>query len=144
MTRDKDQKFSDKHGSDAILDEKIKTAILENTGTKEFPCAVAFKISAQFGVTPAEVGKTVDLMDFRITKCQLGLFGYQPQKKIVGAKDPQSTELEAAIKEKLSDGRISCQSVWQIAKTFGVTKMSVSAACEALNLKIKPCQLGAF
>ena len=31
-----------------------------------------------------------------------------------------------------------------IARELGVSKMSVSAACEAMSIKIKPCQMGAF
>ncbi len=33
---------------------------------------------------------------------------------------------------------------WEIARRFDVSKMRVSSVCEQLNIKIKPCQLGAF
>ena len=39
---------------------------------------------------------------------------------------------------------LTCHQAWSIASRFKVPKMTVSAACEALEIKIKPCQLGAF
>ena len=32
----------------------------------------------------------------------------------------------------------------EIAEKFGVPKMDIAAACEALSIKISACQLGAF
>jgi hypothetical protein len=91
-----------------------------------------------------EVGKTADLLGCRLTKCQLGLFGYSPEKKIVGPKHPEEPAVTQAIEDEAKNGRISCRQAWGIAKRFGVRKMTVSSACEAINIKIKPCQLGAF
>ena len=138
------QTFSDKHGADASIDDTIKSKIIELAKEGELPCAVAFKIAKDMKVSPADVGKTLDLLDFRLVKCQLGLFGYLPEKKIVKAKPPENQELEDAIRAALVEERISCRSSWDIAKQFNVPKMAVSAACEALELKMKPCQLGAF
>ena len=138
------QTFSDKHGADASIDDTIKSKIIELAKEGELPCAVAFKIAKDMKVSPADVGKTLDLLDFRLVKCQLGLFGYLPEKKIVKAKPPKNQELEDAIRAALVNERLSCQSSWDIAQQFNVPKMAVSAACEALELKMKPCQLGAF
>lgn len=138
------QTFSDKHGADAPIDANIKSKITELAKDKELPCAVAFKIAEDLNVTPAEVGKTLDLMEFRLVKCQLGLFGYVPNKKIVEAKPPENQGLADAINGALENGKLACRTSWDIAGQFKVTKMSVSAACEALKIKIKPCQLGAF
>lgn len=138
------QKFSDKHGPDARPDEKIREKIILRAKEGHLPCAVAFKIAAELAVSPAEVGKTVDLMEWRLSKCQLGLFGYQPEKKIVKPATPENPAITDAIRQRLVDGKISCKDVWEIADKFGVPKMSVSAAGEALNIKIKTCQLGAF
>ena len=138
------QTFSDKHGADASIDDTIKSKIIELAKEGELPCAVAFKIAKDKKVSPADVGKTLDLLDFRLVKCQLGLFGYLPEKKIVKAKPSENQELEDAIRAALVDERLSCRSSWDIAQQFNVPKMAVSAACEALELKMKPCQLGAF
>lgn len=138
------QKFSDKHSDDTQVDNTAREKILELEKNGEVPCAVAFKIVNELKAFPAEIGKAVDLLDLRLVKCQLGLFGYRPQKKIVKPKQPENSELEAAIRRALVDGDLSCRDAWDIAGKFSVSKMSVSAACEAMNIKIKPCQLGAF
>jgi hypothetical protein len=52
--------------------------------------------------------------------------------------------MAAAINASLIDGRLPCLAAWEIAKRFGVAKAMISAACEAMKVKISPCQLGAF
>ena len=138
------QKFSDKHGPAASVDESIKDKIVANAKAGELACAVAFKIVDEMKSTPAEVGKAVDLLDFRLVKCQLGLFGYKPEKKIVKAEFPEDPALENAIRKALTDEKLACRNAWDIARQFQIPKMAVSNACEALKIKIKPCQLGAF
>ena len=144
MTRDKGQKFSEKHGPAATVDSLIKEKIIEQAKGGKLPCAVAFKIGDELKTPPAEIGKTLDLMDFEIVKCQLGLFGYTPDKKIVKSELPENPALTDAIRVALVDEKLPCQVAWEIASKFQVAKMKVSNACEALNIKIKPCQLGAF
>ena len=138
------QTFSEKHAAGASVDDTIKSKISEQAKDRELSCAVAFKIAEDLNVAPADVGKALDLLEFKLIKCQLGLFGYLPEKKIVKAKPPASQDLEAAIRGALVDGTLSCRSSWDIARQFKVPKMTVSAACEALKIKIRPCQLGAF
>jgi hypothetical protein len=55
-----------------------------------------------------------------------------------------STKLEKAIRGALADGWLPCLTAWKIADGMGIARMEVSSACEALKIKIKPCQLGAF
>ncbi len=138
------QKFSDKHGPSATVDDSIRDKVIADSKEGELPCAVAFKIADELKTTPAEVGKAVDLLDLRLVKCQLGLFGYKPDKKIVKSKLPEHPELENAIRNALTGERLACRDAWEIARQFQVSKMAVSNACEALKIKIKPCQLGAF
>jgi hypothetical protein len=42
------------------------------------------------------------------------------------------------------DGRISCLECWTIAKKLKIKRLDMGSACEKKNIKIKPCQLGAF
>jgi len=86
----------------------------------------------------------VDLLKIRLVKCQLGLFGYTPDKSIVKPAEKVSPELESAIRSRLEDERLPCVAAWQLADEFSLKKLDVSCAAEALGLKIKPCQLGAF
>ncbi len=144
MTLEKGQKFSAKHGPDAQADPIIKDKVIKNAAKGDLPCAVAFKIAGELGVPPAEIGKTVDLLDLRLSKCQLGLFGYKPDKKAVKSRAPENRPMEDAIRNALDDGKLACCDAWNIASRFKVPKMTVSSACEFLSVKIKPCQLGAF
>lgn len=136
--------FVEQHGPDAKPDSVIKNEILKRTHKNEVPCAVAFEIAKELRVSADAVGMTVDLINYRLVKCQLGLFGYQPKKKIVKPQHTVTEDLKNAISEALVQGRLSCKSAWDIASRFEVHKMKVSGACEAMGVKIKPCQLGAF
>ena len=134
-----DKNEKDKQQNPAITQE-IKVRLRKDA----LACAVAFDIAGKLGCTPAEVGRTADLLHVSLVKCQLGLFGYKPQKKIVDSRMPQEPALGDAIRDGLVDDRLPCKTAWRIAAQFGVPKMTVSSACEALGIKIKPCQLGAF
>jgi len=90
------------------------------------------------------VGFTIDSLEIHIVKCQLGLHGYQPDKKKVKSADSVPSELEKGIREALVDDRLPCTFAWEIAKRFDLPKMEVSSACEALKIKISSCQLGTF
>jgi hypothetical protein len=125
-------------------DAEIQRKIVQRAKEGELPCAVAFDAAKQLNISPAEVGQYADRAKLRLTKCQLGLFGYQPEKRLVTPVDVVVPELEAAIKTELVNGRLPCKSAWMLAEKFGVRKMAVSGACETLGIKIKPCQIGAF
>ena len=144
MKRQNGQKFSQKHKNQTAVDPSIKETLVARARGGELPCAVAFKLAEELNQPPEEIGKTADLLEVELVKCQLGLFGYKPDKKIVTPKLPVDPKLEEAIRQALVDGNLSCKSAWDIALDLGVSKMSVSAACEGLKVKIKPCQLGAF
>jgi hypothetical protein len=144
MRREQGPKFSEKHAVDTQMDPAVKQKVEDKAVNNEIACAVAFRIAEELNATPADVGKGIDLLDIKLVKCQLGLFGYSPGKKAVKPKSPRSRDLEEAIRLALVEKKLSCRAAWDIAHRFKVPKMAVSAACEALNIKIKPCQLGAF
>ncbi|MBW2602951.1 MAG: hypothetical protein JRE28_01375 [Deltaproteobacteria bacterium] len=144
MSLHKGNFFSTKHGHDEKPDTVIKNEILKQTKNEKIPCAVAFKISEALQISPETVGKTADLMNFRLTKCQLGLFGYQPKKKIVKPEDSIKMDVKNAVSDALDQGRLSCKRAWDIASRLHVRKMTVSSACETMGVKIKDCQIGAF
>lgn len=143
MEKHKDFKFSDKHKAEEP-NAMIKSQIIKRSKKETIPCAVAFEIVADAQVSPAEIGKTLDLMNYRLVKCQLGLFGYRPEKKIVKPHATNNTGLKNAIRNTLVNGKLSCKSAWEIAARFQIQKMTVCGICEDMGIKIKPCQLGAF
>jgi hypothetical protein len=140
----KGEKFPEKHGPGAASDDKISQKVMAHAKNDELPCAVAFKIAEELQKSPAEIGRTVDLLNLKLIKCQLGLFGYKPEKKIVKAAATQDPDLQKAIRAALKNDKLACRDAWEIALRFEVSKMAVSAVCEAMKIKIKPCQLGAF
>lgn len=146
MKADPGKKGAYRHAgkSPATMDATLKDALQRQTREGELACAVAFKLASDLGRPPADIGEAADLLGIRLTKCQLGLFGYSPEKKIVRATPAADPAMETAIREKLENGRLACRLAWEIAAAFQVPRMAVSAACEAMQIKIKPCQLGAF
>jgi len=144
MTHENAGNYSAKHLPDKKLDKKIAEAVKLQAIDGKISCASGHKIAGQLDVPPAEVGITVDLLEIRINKCQLGLYGYSPKNRIVKPAEKVSPELEEAILKTLSDNRLPCSAAWEIAKRFNIPKMEVSWACEALKIKISTCQLGAF
>lgn len=133
-----------KHPEGSQPDPRITDAVRETADAGKISCAAAHKIAQRLGVPPEGVGKTIDLMEYRISKCQLGLFGYEPEKKIVSPAETVATALADTIRSALVDGRLPCRIAWGLSERSGISRMAVSSACEALGIKIKPCQLGAF
>ena len=144
MSSDRKSGYSSKQAPGYKPDPALIEAITANLKDGMLPCAVAFKIAAREQVPPLEVGKAADSREIPLAKCQLGLFGYKPEKKIVKAEAEASPELLAALKGALENDRLPCAALWRIADQFKMTKMKVSAVCEGHAIKIKPCQLGAF
>ncbi len=144
MTKQDGGHFAEKHSSRSEADPKIKSALKERASHGGVPCAIAFEVASELSVAPGLVGKTADLLEFKLRKCQLGLFGYEPNKRIVKPAETVSQELEASIGNELMNGRLPCEKAWKIAHKLGLGKMAVSSACETLGIKINACQLGAF
>jgi len=144
MTEDDAGHYGKKHPSDSETDPRVISALKQQASAGGVPCAVAFEVASELGVTPGLVGKTADLLERRLNKCQLGLFGYEPDRRIVEPAETVSEELETCIRKELADNRLSCEKAWEIAKELGLTKMAISSACETLDIKINACQLGAF
>ena len=144
MTHDDKGHYAKKHPSGRSIDQKIAGALNAGISDHKVPCATAFKIANDLEVSPEEVGFTIDSLEISITKCQLGLFGYHPDKKIVTPADSVSSTLEDAIRQALINDRLSCAAAWEIAERLGLSKMQIASACETLGVKISSCQLGAF
>lgn len=136
--------YAAKHPEETRIDEQIARLIRQKAKENMITCADAISIAAETGKTIPEVGVNLDLLETRISFCQMGLFGFSPDKRIVRAAKAVDEALQKAIEAKLQNGRLSCQQSWVIADAFDLPRMAISEACEALKIKIKPCQLGAF
>lgn len=144
MTHEYAGKYSSKHPAGTPHDPAVAAYIRATTRGGRLTCRDAHDGAAIFGVTPAEVGKTADLLEYRIAECQLGLFGYLPEKRIVRAADRVSDDLGGRLQAAAIDGSISCAECWSIADELGIPRLDAGSACETVGLKVKDCQLGAF
>ncbi len=136
--------YAKKHPENSSIDPAIAEAVNKKAPGEKITCAAAFRIVEDMNSSPAEVGLTMDILEKRLTKCQLGLFGYEPGKKAVKPLQNVPPELEKAIEAEVKNNRISCRTAWSIAESLGLKKMYVSSACDTLGVKVSPCQLGAF
>jgi hypothetical protein len=147
MTREDAGKYALKHAPGTRPNERIAKAIREKAPGGELACAAAEKIAKDLGVGIPEVGVTADLLEMKIKKCQLGLFGWgrKPDHgKDIRAADSLPAGMKSALEEATENGVVTCAAAWAIAERLGTERKAVSAACETLRLKIRKCQLGAF
>ena len=145
MTHRDEGHYAQKHSVRAQLNRTIADALRKCSAEGNVPCTEAFRIAEEMNVEPSEVGRTVDILEMKIIKCQLGLFGHEKGKRlIVKPAETVPPDLEEAIRAGLVNGRLPCATAWGIAKRFNVAKMGITSACERLNLHISQCQLGAF
>jgi len=144
MTHEDAGHYAAKHPAGTVPEPAIAAAVRDRAEDGRLSCARAHAVAAELAVPPAAVGAVVDLLELRLTHCQLGLFGYRPRSKVLQAADAVPAPLAAALRAAATSGRISCARCWETAEAFGLKRMAAAAACERLGLKIKPCQLGAF
>jgi hypothetical protein len=144
MTHEDAGHYAAKHPPGTRPDPAIAEAVLARVENGHITCSDAHRIARDLGVAPAVVGTAIDLLEKRIARCQLGLFGYAPQRKVLQPADSVTPELAGALNRLAVDGRIGCKECWDTAAAFGMPRMAVAAACDRLGLKIRPCQLGAF
>ena len=147
MTHEDAGKFAAKHPPDTAPNEQIAKAIRGKSFGGALSCATAEKMSKELKVDMAEVGRTADLLEIKIKECQLGLFGWGDKPKHgkdIRATDSVPVEIKSAIEKAAVNGTVACAALWRIADQLSVKRKVVSAACDTLRLKIRPCQLGTF
>ena len=147
MTHEDAGKYALKHPPNIRPNEQIVKAIREKSPGGELACGMGEKISKELKVDISEVGITADLLEMKIKKCQLGLFGWGKKPnhgKDIHAVDSVSVEMKSVLEEVAENGVVTYAGIWVIADRLGVERKAVSAACETLRLKIRVCQLGAF
>ncbi|MCF6247424.1 MAG: hypothetical protein L3J69_08695 [Desulfobacula sp.] len=135
--------FAAKHENKSI--EPTVSADIQKSGKDNcLTCAAAHLIAKRLSLSPTQVGVQTDLLEYRITDCQMGLFGFLDKKKRIDPNINIPGDLEKELDKKNEDGRISCLECWNIAKQMKVKKLDIGSACEKKKIRIKPCQLGAF
>ena len=144
MARQHAGRYAAKHPAGTRVSPPIEQAIRRKLDDNRIACHAAHEIAVSLGVTPQEVGVGIDLLEARISHCQLGLFGHRHVHKDKPSIAPVDADLRTAIEGALIDGRLSCADAWRIADMRGIPRAEVAKACNAMNLKVNQCQLGAF
>jgi len=54
--------------------EQLKAALKSRAEGNRIPCKVALETATEFDVSPAVVGKTLNQLKIKLTRCQLGCF----------------------------------------------------------------------
>ena len=103
MTSQDKGHYSKKHSDEREVDPAIVMAIEDKASDKKITCAGAFKIAENCGTTADEIGFTLDMLEIRIIRCQMGIFGYEPEKKVVKPTENVPGELERAINQGRSE-----------------------------------------
>ena len=125
----------------------IKDAAQTNGG--QLPCPAAFQVARRLGVTPAQVGAAADAAGIRVSRCQLGLFGYgskaEGKSKIVQPMEPVPQGLAGRLRgARDAQGSLTCAAVWEVARRSRLSRLSAAGAAQALGLRVVDCQLGCF
>lgn len=126
----------------------LQGEILASLHEGRLPCAAAHSVAERAEASIQAVGDLANRMGVRISRCQLGLFGYGEkrlgQHKIVEPSETLQSEVATALEKTAQNGVVTCAQLFDISERLGVSKMTVSAHAEALGLKIGQCQLGCF
>lgn len=126
----------------------LHQAILDHLEDGQLPCPEAFAIARQLDVEPLMVGQAANEANVRISRCQLGLFGYGPKAegrhKIVQPLADVPADRASHILEHVDGGGITCAALWQVAERLGIRRLEASGAAEALGVRVSHCQLGCF
>jgi len=143
MTHEDAGHYAKKHQNKKI-DETIAVVLKNKAKNGKITCASVHAAAKELGIPPRETGIQADLLELKLTKCSLGLFGYEPEWNILQKDLTISEELDNAINNAAENKRITCSACWKIAEELKIKKTDVASACEKKGLKIKQCQLGAF
>jgi len=123
----------------------LKETIRRRAKNGAISCLEAMQIAEELGESPLAVGRMLDALEIHLGGCQLGILGcINPQNKTVQAAPAVAPELEEEIRKALQRECLSCAKAWLIAQERNISSMAVSAACECLKIRIKPCQFGIF
>lgn len=136
--------YAAKHDGATPLDVELARELESVQGEDGVSCESAHAVAHRLQKAPREAGTALDLMNLRIARCQLGLFGYTPRKRIVRPAATVDSDMADSIRSALVNGRLPCETAWAIATRLKHSRLSVAEACEALGIKISDCQLGAF
>lgn len=127
------------------LAEKIRASLKDGT----LSCAAAFAVARALGLRPMEVGRAADFLEIRLTRCQLGLFGFPrtgggwEAASVSGIPEPAGLAEEIRFSRESEEGA-TCLSLWKIAESYRLPRLRIGRMADRIGVPIRACQLGAF
>jgi hypothetical protein len=118
----------------------VKTAL----NCSHLSCPVAWTIAKNAGVPRIAVGALTDKLGARVTDCQIGCFKVDKTLYDGPATEKLTDELLKKIDTLNSEGRLTCEQAFELAKEYGVKPMTLGNETIARGIKIRECQLGCF
>ena len=132
-------------GKVGMMKQQIAARIQESLTEGKLPCPSAFKVARRLEVSPQQVGEVADELRVKISRCQLGLFGYGSNKgKSLEPTPEVGEQLEARIRDRVTEEELPCATAWDIASELTMKRISVARAAESMGIRITQCQLGCF
>jgi len=126
------------------MNQQIAAQIKESLTEGKLPCPAAFKLARRLEVSPEQVGEVADEFSIRISRCQLGLFGYWPEGKPLEPAPEVGRQLEVRIRDRVIEEGLPCATAWDIASELTMKRIDVARAAESLGVRVTQCQLGCF
>ena len=126
------------------MNQEIADRITKSLTEGKLSCPSAFKVARRLEVSPQQVGEAANELKVKISRCQLGLFGYGPAGKPLEPAQEVGGDLEARIRDRVVEGELPCATAWGIAQELTMKRMDVARAAESLGIRITQCQLGCF
>ena len=135
--------------ADASAEEAVEAAIRVRLEEGRLSCPAAIDAAAELNLPASEVGQAADALRVRLTRCQLGLFGYPGHAKGWAAGGVTTLSVPAGFEDALrsacdGEGRLGCAALWREADRFGVPRLQAGFVADRLGIPIHHCQLGAF
>jgi hypothetical protein len=130
------------------MDERLHQAIMGRLKDGRLPCNQAHAVAKLEGIDPLTLGFALNDVGIRVSRCQLGLFGYGPKAegkhKTVEPMDEVPGRLAERLQAAAKDGGLACDAAWKIADGMGLERIVVSSAMETMGLRTTHCQLACF
>ena len=60
-------------------EDRVLQEVEKRCPDNRLPCALAFQIAQDLGVTPLRIGQAANKLGIKICECQLGCFGSKPK-----------------------------------------------------------------
>ncbi|MDW7711731.1 MAG: hypothetical protein SCH98_14800 [Deferrisomatales bacterium] len=122
------------------LEDAVRAAVREGG----VPCAGAWTVARQAGVSRLDVGVAVDRLGLRVTDCQLGCFQVSKTPYAGPRGDAPEDETARRVAALQAAGGLTCAAVFELARELGRKPLVVADAANVRGYKIRECQLGCF